>query len=765
MLNAYNSGLIYRFLFVSFFLFFLPFAHHASVLASTVSVTSVKITPDTVPLLEEGKTVELKAIVSPPEANSAVKWTSTNPAVAKVDSEGVVTPITAGTTTIIVSTVEGGKTDFREIKVYGPVKDLELSPPTLNLTSGGPTGTLTAAVKPANATNQQVNWVSTNRAVADVDQKGVVTPFKAGKTMIIATTAEGGITKTSEVTVTGVAVERIELNRTSLSTFLNSGTTTLTATVTPADATNRSVTWSTSDAAVARVNNGVITPVAPGRATITATTDSGRKTATCEVTVLSHSGQASGLKVRRTGTSRVELTWSGTSGDTYVEIRRGNSKEDDEWTRDRSASFSGLSYDTRYDVYINDRYVDDFRIRDLVGNVNVQNFRVNPLSSTKVELTWTGTSGTVYVELTDGSRDDVEEYSSTSNRAITFSGLSPNTTYNVYIEGVYVDRFKLSQDIRDFKVKSKTESTAEFTWQGSTGTVRVELRDASNRTLFEKSTSGQSISFSGLTDNTEYRVYVDGTYIQAIRTDLKDKVTNFSVRKDLTKRSVLLQWRGTTGTVEVVLKTGNQIVKTTPSSNFQASFTNLVPNQDYAVYINDRYMENFSLILSDTQAHWAKAAINRLFENGIVSGYENGTFLPEKTVNREEFVTMLVKAKGYTLQAGQGTFNDIPTYYWAASFIQTAIAQGIIVPSEFGSNFQPRKPITREEMAVMIARAMKLTGDASALSFSDQNQIKNKTLIGAVVQSQIITGYPDQTFRPNGVLNRAEAATVINKIY
>ena len=163
-----------------------------------------------------------------------------------------------------------------------------LSPTTLTLDVGG-TATLTATITPNNATNPNVTWSSDNQNVATVDQNGEVTAVSAGTATITVTTADGGKTATCEVTVTAasVPVTGVTLSQNQASLYYNRtpNTLTLTATVTPDNATNQAVTWTSSNPSVATVKNGVVTAVAPGIAVITATTQDGNHTATCTVTV------------------------------------------------------------------------------------------------------------------------------------------------------------------------------------------------------------------------------------------------------------------------------------------------------------------------------------------------------------------------------------------------------------------------------------------------------------------------------------------------
>ena len=161
-----------------------------------------------------------------------------------------------------------------------PVTGVSLDKITLELFTGN-TATLTATVHPDNATNQNVTWSSDKPEVATVDN-GTVTAVGAGEATITVTTEDGCKTATCIVTVT-VPVTGVKLNKETLELFTD-GSETLTATVEPGNATNKNVTWSSSDETIATVdNNGTVTAVGAGEATITAT--AGGITATCVVHV------------------------------------------------------------------------------------------------------------------------------------------------------------------------------------------------------------------------------------------------------------------------------------------------------------------------------------------------------------------------------------------------------------------------------------------------------------------------------------------------
>lgn len=229
----------------------------------------------------KGETLTLTATVMPEAAsNKNVTWSTSNEAVATV-ANGVVTAVASGKADITVKTEEGEFTATCAVTVITPVTGVTLDKSEAALTKGQ-TLTLVATIAPAEADNKTIVWSSSNTAAATV-ANGVVTAVASGKATITAKTEDGAFTATCAVTVT-TPVTGVTLDKTAL-TLTEGDTETLAATVAPADADNKKVTWSTSNAAVATVANGVVTAVAEGEATITVKTEEGDFTATCTVTV------------------------------------------------------------------------------------------------------------------------------------------------------------------------------------------------------------------------------------------------------------------------------------------------------------------------------------------------------------------------------------------------------------------------------------------------------------------------------------------------
>ena len=268
----------------------------APIAVSAVTLNSTSMT------LVEGDTQTLIATVSPSNAeNQKVLWSSSNSSVASV-KEGVVTAIKPGSATITVKSDDGGKIATCSVtvnaKVY-PVTDVTLDKGSCEMTEGDEF-TLTATINPSNATNKNVSWKSSNTSVATVSD-GKVTALKAGSATITVTTEDGSKTATCSVTVNAKVypVTGVSLNKTT-ATLTEGETLTLTATVNPSNATNKSVSWKSSNTSVATVSNGKVTALKAGTAKITVTTADGGKTATCTVTVNAKVYPVTGVSLSKT---------------------------------------------------------------------------------------------------------------------------------------------------------------------------------------------------------------------------------------------------------------------------------------------------------------------------------------------------------------------------------------------------------------------------------------------------------------------------------
>ncbi|MBQ7005505.1 MAG: Ig-like domain-containing protein [Clostridia bacterium] len=255
----------------------------------TQPVTGVRITTTNVKLAV-GKAKALEWTVFPENAtNKKVTWKSSDINVATVTQSGVVTGVGEGVTVISATTVDGGFTSTCNFTVYVPVSGVSIVHNAQNTTEfnvfKGDTFLLSADIKPANATNKAVSWVSGNKSIATVNEAGQVTGVGKGATNITCTTADGAFRATCTVNVIQ-PVESITLDIASVNLEVGK-TKTITAKVSPSTATYQTLKWSSSNAKIASVDkDGVVKAISAGTVTITAYSADGNAKTTCKVTVI-----------------------------------------------------------------------------------------------------------------------------------------------------------------------------------------------------------------------------------------------------------------------------------------------------------------------------------------------------------------------------------------------------------------------------------------------------------------------------------------------
>lgn len=182
-------------------------------------------------------------------------------------------------------------------------------------------------------------------------------------------------------------------------------------------------------------------------------------------------------------------------------------------------------------------------------------------------------------------------------------------------------------------------------------------------------------------------------------------------------------------------------------------------------------------ILKDIEDHWIavqhREVLYLLQHLGIIKGYEDHSFRPQNQVSRQEFVTMLIKTlePQVEIPRGTATFQDVTTDSWGFPYVEAAVEKNIIVPDEYENNqFQPEKPITRLEIAIMIMRGFGMDVDhqvvESNTTFLDDEEIpvEAKAYIQMASERKILKGYRVEEgflFKPNNTATRAEAVVMI----
>lgn len=177
----------------------------------------------------------------------------------------------------------------------------------------------------------------------------------------------------------------------------------------------------------------------------------------------------------------------------------------------------------------------------------------------------------------------------------------------------------------------------------------------------------------------------------------------------------------------------------------------------------------------DIMGHWAKTDIELLAEKGIVKGVSENSFAPAATITRAEFAALLVRALNLTdAKPATATFKDIKSTAWYYGAVEAAAAKGLV--TGYNGNFNPAGKITRQEMAVMIARALKVGGKNVTLTssetaqqlskFSDKQQIAGwaQDSVAIAVKEKVVNGRTANTFVASANANRAEGTVMIKRV-
>lgn len=252
-----------------------------SVSATPIIITGITLIPGSA-TLAPGATTQLSAAIAPSNAtNKTLTWSSSNTGIATVSSSGLVTAVAAGIANIWATSTDGSnRTGTCTITVNIPATSISLNQATATMHPGN-TLTLVATVLPSNATNKTVSW-SSNSTNATVNGSGMITAISLGSAVITARC--GSLTASCVLSIT-VGVSSVSVSPTNIS--IATGTSkTITATVLPSNAANKTVTWSSANPSIASVSSsGVITGVSSGSTIITVQTVDMARTATVAVSV------------------------------------------------------------------------------------------------------------------------------------------------------------------------------------------------------------------------------------------------------------------------------------------------------------------------------------------------------------------------------------------------------------------------------------------------------------------------------------------------
>ena len=533
------------------------------------------------------------------------------------------------------------------------VTGVKLNTETLELFTGN-TATLTATVEPDNATNKNVTWSSNNADVATVDN-GTVTAVGAGKTTITVTTEDGTKTASCTVTVT-VPVTGVTLSQTQASLYYNRtpNTLTLTATVAPDNATNKDVTWTSSDSTVATVDqNGLVTALARGTAVITATTVDGGKTATCTVTVSRYSsGGGSSSSSTSLSDRAIDDIQDARPGDTVeITLRPGRTTLEREVFEELAGQDITLEIDAGDGVLWTVNGLDipeDTRLHDLDLDVDLGDSGIPATVLNAV----TGEIGTVQLSLAhDG------EFGFTMTLSAPLGRDNADYWANLYWYNERTEELEFQQAAR-----IANDGTAEFALDHASD-YAIVIDDRSHEPV--------DLPFNDVPES--YWAYDAIQYVYGEGLMAGTSGSTFNPEGTTTRGQIVtILWR----------------LSGSPVVNYLMDFDDVDPAAYYAEAIR-----------------WATT-------EGIAGGYGGGLFGPDDPITREQLAVMLhryAQHEGCDVSIGEDTnilsYADAFTVSeYAVSALQWACGAGIISGTGDGSTLTPQGEATRAQAATVLMR-------------------------------------------------------------
>jgi uncharacterized protein YjdB len=252
-----------------------------------IACNTLTITPNTINMINLN-VIKLVPTITPSNAtNKTLTYTSYNPEIATVTNTGIVTGIFPGDTNIVVDTTDGSNISFIvPVTITIGCDSLTIRPSSINM-EPGMTKELTSIITPSNATNQELDYTSNNPEIAVFDENGSVIGISAGTTEILVNTTDGS-NLFFTIPVTIIVYCKTLIIQPKTVTILVDDTIRLNSAITPSNATNKKLTYTSDNPEIADIdNNGIISGNFPGTTNIIVdTTDGSNISVTIPVTIL-----------------------------------------------------------------------------------------------------------------------------------------------------------------------------------------------------------------------------------------------------------------------------------------------------------------------------------------------------------------------------------------------------------------------------------------------------------------------------------------------
>ena len=513
------------------------------------------------------------------------------------------------------------------------------------------------------------------------------------------------------------AVTGVTLNRSSLSLYSNTtpNTAALTATVSPADATDKTMTWASGNTAVATVDqSGKVTAVGNGTATITVTTTDGGYTASCTVSVSTYSsGGGSG------GGGGGSSSGGSTTTPTVTPPAPG---KPDMATNAETKVTPTVNANGSSIVTVPEKSVTDA-------------IKAAQDAAKKAGTEKNGVSVTIDATTTKGASDITATLTEQSVDALIKAGVT-----EVRIKS---DAATISLDLPALKAAQAVAG----------GAITV---------------SAKPVAANILSAAAQNAIGNRPVFIFTLQSGGKP-VSNFGGGSAAIAIPYTLQKGEDTGKLCMVYVDDKGGVTYLTDSSYDPNTKALIARTGHFSVYGVGYKAD-APVFTDTENHWAKADIDFVAARGLLSGTGNNQFSSNIGMTRGMFVTALGRLAGIDPASYKtGKFTDVKTDAYYAPYVNWAAEKGI-VSGTTATTFAPDSAVTRQEMAVIMANYAKALGynvpkTREAVTFADNANIASwaKDAVKAMQMAGIINGKDSNKFDPTGTATRAEAAAVLHR--
>ncbi|WP_173215629.1 S-layer homology domain-containing protein [Paenibacillus alba] len=729
--------------------------------------------------------------------SAGATYTISNPSVATVNSNGIISGVSSGTT-YLTATYQG-KTASASVTVSTALANLNRIafdtysysmqiganryPYVIGYKIDGSTQTLTSGI----------TYVSSNPSVASVNTNGAITALAVGSTTVTA--SYSNFTASTTVSVT-TAMSRLEADSSSVALALN-GTRYLTINAYDSNnnATNvtSSSSYTSSNPAVVNVNSsGYLSALSAGSTTITVTYN----WISTSIYVTVGAGAVDGLvptwnygsslTSSSATDSSVTLAWTAATdnvGVTSYRIYNGSNLlttvSGSELTTNLTSLTQGETY--HFKVEAGD-LAENWSATGPAVDVTLQSVAVNALANKPNSVL----NGELIRENSPegGLLSRVRVNGEALNSAFTALNANAETLLTMHLQD-YKDTTLIEFPASAFANVQVTNYTAVIRIEldgnymsiplllmknhamqagGGDGLISVQIKHIAGQLAGKVSQKVTGANANLLVTNPmEFQIRVGGNELNTL--------DGIYVERSLVLPGASYPTNSTA--VRVDAMTGESFFVPSTLSNDEGKWTMHIKDQYGGIYT----VINANKSFVDMQAHWAQADVEKLASKGIVSGVSGDKFDPEKEITRAEFAALLIRALGLrenSLDAsGSGTFQDIRKEDWYAGIVDMAAKAGLIQGYDDGT-FRPLQKVSREQMAAMVTRTLQSAGQTAVTvaedtilnAFKDHNAIDDwaREAMAITLQNGLIQGVSDTKLDPNANATRAQAAVMLNRL-